>query len=144
MNDPIKALRTMIEEKRFRLARFNASKPEIDTSKRWEDINTMDALISALENATRMIPLSVIDRINKGIIQASAHEFKPNCVQVWIPLSGNVSLDNARPCIIDLCDFEYTENGIEVRPMDAHDYNHIGFRSGKLYKSLKEMEVNNG
>lgn len=144
MNDPVKALRTMIEEKRFRLARFNASKPEIDTSKGWEDINTMDALISALENATRIIPLSIFERVNEGVLQAAAHEFKANCAEVWIPLSDNVTLDNARPCIIDLCDFRYTENGIEVRPMDAHDYNHIGFRSGELYKSLKEMEVSHG
>jgi hypothetical protein len=134
----------MIEEKRFRLARFNASKPEVDTSKRWEEINALDAICTSLESSTRMIPLSVIERMNNGIIQASAHEFKPNCVQAWLPLSDNVSLDNARPCIIDLCGFKYTENGIEVRPMDAHDYNHIGFRSGELYKSLKEMEVSHG
>ena len=144
MSDPIKDLRTIIEEKRFRLARFNASKPEVDTSKRWEEINYLDSICKSLENSTRLIPLSVIERMNKGVIEAGLTDFDANCIQVWLPLKDGLNLDNARPCILDLCGFKYTENGIEVRPMDAHDYNSIGFRSGKLYKSLKGMEANHG
>jgi hypothetical protein len=143
-NDPISNLRFIIESKRQRLTRYNANNPEVNTEKGWKELNELDDICSRLENATRIIPLSIFERVNEGVLQAAAHEFKANCAEVWIPLSDNVTLDNARPCIIDLCDFRYTENGIEVRPMDAHDYNHIGFRSGKLYKSLKEMEANHG
>lgn len=112
---PVQQLRKEIDLMRSTLTWYESKYPDVDTSKRREQLSRLDVICRSLEDCE---PVYVMKTIREKLAEAVKHKFNPDCVCIWLPLSHSTGdILHARPAIIDLV-------GWNIK--SPYDYNYVG------------------
>jgi len=122
VDNPVAVLRKELDDMRSELRYYESKHPDINTTKRWQRIQKLDAATREIEKSE---PLELMKIIRTKLDEAYHDEFHPSVVVPIIPLfRGIMDLSTCRPAYVNLT---------EAVVHNPYEYEHLGWRQNTAF-----------